>query len=262
MPSTRSRIVARATDRLPLAVERALLRARSLASDRPTIGLPPARRALVLAPHPDDETLACGGTMALLARRSCDVRVLVVTDGDAAKVALATDEVRRRRRAEVTAACAALGVAPPVLLGFPDGRIGARVGAVAAEIAAHLADHAPDLVLLPWFGDGHPDHRAVNDALATAAARHGGPAPLVLGGETWTPAPVTRVVEVTDVEAQLRRAVAAHATAACSFDLEAMLALKRYRSIHGLRGRGLAEAFLALPLPRYAELVRHDGRGA
>lgn len=251
------RLVARTVDRLPPAAEHALLRLRSLAGEVPTIGLPAARRALVLAPHPDDETLACGGTVAALARTGTDVRVVVVTDGDGAKVDLPAAEVARRRRREVADACRALGVPAPVLLGLPDGGVTARVAAVADEVAGHLAAHDPDVVLLPWFGDGHPDHHGVNLALARAAGP-GDASRLVLGGETWTPAPVTRLVEVTADEPALRAAVAAHATAARSFDLDAMVALKRYRSVHGLRGRGLAEGFLAAPLARYVGLVDRD----
>lgn len=246
------RLAARLAERLPPDTERTLLQLRSLRSGRPTIGLPPGRRALVLAPHPDDETLACGGTLAALVARGCAVRVLVVTDGDGAKVDLAPDELRRRRRAEVTAACAALGADPPSFLGLPDGDVATHVPALAERIAGELTASGPDLVLLPWFGDEHPDHVSVNHALADAATTA---EPLVLAGETWTPAPITRLVDVTAHESALRAAVAAHVTAAASFDLEAMLGLKRYRSVHGLRGRGFAEGFLAAPLPDYRTLV-------
>ncbi len=260
MRHTLARLLARTTDRLPPAAERQLLVWRShAAAGAPTIGLPSARRALVVAPHPDDETLACGGTVAALAASGTDVRVLVLTDGDGAKVDLPAGELATRRRAEVAAACAALGVPAPVLLGLRDGGLAGAVPTIADALRSHLADHRPDVVLLPWFGDDHPDHHAANRALAAVAA---GPAvgdPLVLGGEIWTPAPITRLVDITTVEPRLRAAVAAHLTAARSFDLDAVVALKRYRSVHGLRGRGLAEGFLAAPLSLYAELVGAEG---
>ena len=251
------RFVARVAQRLPPGTEQVLLQLRSLAAGSPTIGLPPARRALVLAPHPDDETLACGGTVAALVASGCDVRVVVVTDGDAAKVDLAPDELRLRRRAEASSACDALGPGPPIFLGFPDGDVAAQVTPLAREIAAQLTSFAPDVVLLPWFGDDHPDHVAVNHALVDAATTV---EPLVLAGETWTPAPITRLVDVTAHGTALRAAVAAHVTASASFDLEAMLGLKRYRTVHGLRGRGLAEGFLGASLPDYRTLVEEARR--
>lgn len=255
------RLAARAASRLPERLEHELRRARSHVGPGPTIGLPTGRRALVIAPHPDDETLVCGGTTAALARAGVDVRVVVATDGEAAAIGLGRDDVARRRRAEVVAACHALGVPAPVRLGLPDGALAGALDTLARELAAHLADHRPDLILLPWFGDDHRDHRAVNDALALAATMGPLERATVLGGETWTPAPLTRLVDVTAVESQLRAAVAAHETAARSFDLDAMVALKRYRSVHGLGGRGLAEGFLAADLDTYVGLVRSDGGG-
>lgn len=252
-----SRLTARAADRTPERLERHLLRARSvLTADAPTIGLPAAARVLVLAPHPDDETLCCGGTAALYAAARATVTVVVATDGDAARVDLPPGELGRRRRAEVHDATAALGLPAPVLLGLQDGGLENALDELTDEIAAHLAT-GPDVVILPWFGDGHRDHVAVNRALAAAAPRVSGD-PLVLGGETWTPAPITRLVDITDAIDRVRAATSAHGTAARSFDLEAMLALKRYRSIHGLRGRGWAEGFVAAPLSTYADLVARD----
>jgi LmbE family N-acetylglucosaminyl deacetylase len=259
MPSPTSRLAARAAARLPARIERELQRLRSLATAAPTIGLPRARRVLVLAPHPDDETLVCGGTAALLAAAGADVRVVVATDGDAATVDLPRAEVGRRRRAEVAAACDALGLPAPVRLGLRDGDLAGQRDVLAGELAAHLADHRPELVLLPWFGDGHRDHRALNVALADAAGRHTAAGARVWGGEAWTPAPISRLVDVSDAAGRLRAAAAAHVTAAHAFDLDAMLALKRYRSVHGLRGRGLAEGFLAADLATYAAWVRDDG---
>lgn len=102
----------------------------------PSAPLPLARRTslLVVAPHPDDEALACAGLIRETLRRGGRVRVVLVTNGDAFRLAAerALHKVRlkpedylrfgRQRREEARAAAAALGLAPDdvIALGFPD----------------------------------------------------------------------------------------------------------------------------------------------
>lgn len=246
------RLVARAADRLPARAQHGLLRLRSYLTEGPRIGLPAADRALVLAPHPDDETLACGGTATALAAAGTEVVVVVVSDGQAAKVDVPVDELGRRRRAETEAACAALGLHPPRFLGHRDGALPGAIRAVTADLEGIVAEHAPQVVLLPWFGDAHADHRAVNVALARTELSDDVE---VWGGETWTPLPVTHLVDISAQIGAKRDAIACHPSAAAAFDLEAILGLNRYRSVHGLRGRGYAEAFVALTAAAHRRVV-------
>lgn len=88
-----------------------LLIARSLFGDGPAIGLPHVRSVLVIAPHPDDEILGCGGTLVQLAEEQTRITVFVATDGEATRGSVhSPKETRRRRRAETRAGCAVLGV--------------------------------------------------------------------------------------------------------------------------------------------------------
>jgi LmbE family N-acetylglucosaminyl deacetylase len=132
------------------------------------------------------------------------------------------------------------------------------VDGLASAIAALLADLQPDVLMLPWFLDGHDDHRALSDALAAVS---GLPQDLeVWGYETWTALIPNRIVDVSTVVDRKRAAIAAHATAHLAFDVSAGLGLSRWRSIHGLMGRGHAEAFLALPSARYVALTMETRR--
>ncbi len=70
---------------MPADARRLARAARSLRGAEVVTGPPAFRRALVIAPHPDDETLGCGGTMALLADGGAAVTVLTVTDGEATR---------------------------------------------------------------------------------------------------------------------------------------------------------------------------------
>jgi len=129
-------------------------------------------RAAVLAPHPDDETLALGATMPALAAAGWRLDLLVVTDGEAAYPSLpppARLRLAAERQRESAAALAALGLAqlPVRWLGLPDAGVAAREAELAATLRGHLA--GAGLVLAPWEGDGHSDHEAVGRAALDAA---------------------------------------------------------------------------------------------
>jgi len=237
----------------PLVPERAwptLLALRSLGGDGALVGEPDLRSIAVVAAHPDDESLGCAGTLALLRQRGASVTVAFASDGEATRgAASAGGETARRRRQEATEACARLGVGDVAFWGLPDGGLAGEVDALAAHLRSLVAGR--DGLMLPWFLDGHPDHEALSAALAEVDPP---PALEVWGFETWAPLPANRIVDVTDVLEVKRAAIAAHRTAAQAFDLEAALGLNRWRSIHGLMGRGYAEAFLAAPAPEYVAL--------
>jgi len=244
------RVVARTKPIVPERAWPVLLSIRSIPGDGPLVGEPPMSRVAVLAAHPDDESLGCAGTMALLSRRGTPVTVAFATDGEATRGApTEAAETGRRRRGEAEEACRALGVSDVTFWALPDGGLPDRIDELARRITGLVSGH--DGLLLPWFLDGHPDHEALSAALAKATITH----PLeVWGYETWTPLPANRIVDVTTVWPDKTKAVSAHTTARLAFDLDAALGLNRWRSIHGLMGRGYAEAFLAAPLDDYLAL--------
>jgi LmbE family N-acetylglucosaminyl deacetylase len=135
-----------------------------------TVQLPgPDARVLVIAAHPDDETLGAGGLMAELAARGAQVRVVIATDGEASHPLSPTHtpmQLAEIRRAEVRAALAELHPAlHATFLGLPDGELAQHPEALATMLVAHVQDCTH--VITPWLGDRHPDHVAC----ATAANR-------------------------------------------------------------------------------------------
>lgn len=127
---------------------------------------------LVLAPHPDDETIGCGATIARKRAASAPVRILVAADGRSShrSAVLGPDDLARRRAREVVAACAQLGVdeADVVQLGFEDGSLAARQDDLAEAISGALDGMAPDEVRVASGRDWHPDHKALRAALDVA----------------------------------------------------------------------------------------------
>lgn len=130
----------------------------------------PTRSTVVVAPHPDDETLACGGAMAHLAALGVAVRVVTVTDGEASHPMV--PDLATTRRAEQRRALDALGVTAPVVhLGLPDGQVARHEALLAERLEDPLGDAG--VVFAPWSADGHGDHDACGRATRVAAHRAG-----------------------------------------------------------------------------------------
>jgi len=115
-----------------------------------------SRSALVLAPHPDDETIGCGGTILRKTDAGAHVVVVIAADGE--------DLVRR---AEATEACRRLGVPREQVrfLAFPDGDLSAHVGEVRDSLRAVIQETRPDDIYIPSPIDNHPDHRTLAAAV-------------------------------------------------------------------------------------------------
>lgn len=153
---------------------------------------PPGGPALVIAPHPDDESLGCGGMVARLIGAGEAVCVVIVTDGARAnRAAMAQAEAAgvdlpAMRRSEAVEACSRLGVDEKDVhfLDIPDGGVSARVDRLVSLLSALMVDLGPAIVLHPDERDGHPDHAAVGRAVASAA-RGGGRVVWLYGYQVW-----------------------------------------------------------------------------
>lgn len=240
---------------LPPAVREVGLALAAGAVDGPAVlPGPPPGPVLVVAPHPDDETIGCGGAIARHVDRGDVVTVLFATSGEATTGRTPPGGARAAREAEGRAACAALGTGPPVCARLPDGRLGQHVDDLAARIADAGAGCAA--VYAPSLLDPHRDHRAANAALAAA----GLPAD-VYGYEVWTPSPVDVLLDVTAVYARKERALRCYETALASVDyVRSAAGLAAYRSAAGgLGGRGFAEGFLRLTAEEHAAFTARAG---
>lgn len=144
----------------------------------------PAARLIVLAAHPDDETLGAGGLIATAAAAGTDVSVIVATDGEASHPGSSgTEDPGMRRRLEVVAALRELAPGARLrFLGLPDGGLRESTPALRDALVTELGA-LPHGVLLaaPWWGDGHRDHRVAGEAALTFR----GPGVHVIGYPIW-----------------------------------------------------------------------------
>jgi LmbE family N-acetylglucosaminyl deacetylase len=142
---------------------------------------PVGSRVVVVAPHPDDEVLGCGGLLSLLAAReratgptlrSAEPAIVVVgvSDGDAShpgSTIWTPERLAARRRRERAKGLLHLGIRAPVrALGLPDGRLRCHEAPLVSALSREL--RPGDRVITTWRHDGHPDHEAVGRACAEA----------------------------------------------------------------------------------------------
>ncbi len=132
-------------------------------------------RVLVATAHPDDETLATGGTLAWLAHRRQRVTIVCATRGELGWIAdplLATrDSLPALREQELRRAAQVLGVADVCLLDYRDGTLpSVEPSELAGAFTAAIRRIRPQLVFTwgPDGGYGHPDHIAVSRAVTAA----------------------------------------------------------------------------------------------
>lgn len=167
-----------AEPRLSPAFWDAWLAAQPIPPLSPAPWLAPDRRLVVLAPHPDDEVLACGALLHGHIAQGGRALIVAVTDGEGSHAGDAQwtpERLAACRRAESARGLRALGAAHVGVQrwGFADGAVSACGALLSAQLGALL--QADDVVVTTWRRDGHPDHEACGAAAATACADKGCP---------------------------------------------------------------------------------------
>jgi LmbE family N-acetylglucosaminyl deacetylase len=185
---------------------------------------------LIVAPHQDDESLGCGGLIALLRSFNVPVTVLFVSDGTGSHPnsrSFPADRLRDTREAEAREALQLLGVAPnaTTFLRFRDTAVPREDTAdfaTASDRVRQVIDGSrPETIVLPWRRDPHCDHRAAWQLIRAAMAGQpnqprlleypiwvwelAGEGDLPLAGEVdgWR-------LDITEVLGQKQQAIAAH----------------------------------------------------
>ena len=156
---------------------------------------------LAVFAHPDDESLACGGTLARLVDSGARVVIMCATHGELSAERTGRDEALGRARAcELTAAATALGVQEVILLNHRDGHVRwAEVTTFSAELVLFMRTRRPAAVLT-FDEDGlywHPDHIAICEATTSAIDAMGDEGP-ALYYVTMPPGQMRRVLDVWD----------------------------------------------------------------
>ncbi|HZO24318.1 MAG TPA: PIG-L family deacetylase [Steroidobacteraceae bacterium] len=240
-----------------------LIRDSSIYTQEPAVTEPGAGKVVVLAPHMDDETLGCGGTIARHAQAGAEVTVIFLTDGryGGRSCPEATRPERERlqrelietRKQEAQLAGQILGVRSLLFLDAEDTQL-RRDQHVGARLRQILQQEKPDCVYLPFFLERHVDHRAANEVLLAAVS---GTALefQCRGYEISTPLFPNCLVRIDTTLELKRQALSCYHSQLTDFDyVHAAIGLNAHRSMSlgGHCGR-FAEAFHALPLREYRQ---------
>jgi len=218
-------------------------------------------RLLVLAPHPDDEVIGCGGLVALHLSEKRVVRIVVATDGAQAGSAQTREQESRRALSRLG------GEVTLDFLGHPDRGLGPTV---ASELREVLLDFRPDLVLVPSPIEIHPDHLALSEIFCglvqadetlfadLATAR-------VAFYEVGQPLRPNAIVDITAVAEAKFAAIAEHASQLEQRDYVGYArGLNAYRAMTLPPSTRFAEAYFVVELPSlrttpFSELRRQAG---
>lgn len=185
---------------------------------------------LVVAPHPDDEAIGCGGLVARSTAAGEEVAAVFLTSGELGLEELATEKARAVREAEAEEAAQILGLSSLTFLRQPDWFLARAAARAANGLRRLLARAAPSRLLIPHLDEAHPDHAATAAIVQRALGDLREPIQ-VQTYEVWTPMTSFEVVEdVSAVMATKLAAVRAYRSQLGQFSYDdAVEGLNRFR---------------------------------
>jgi LmbE family N-acetylglucosaminyl deacetylase len=129
-----------------------------------------ANSAIVFAPHPDDETLGCGGTIIKKKRAGAKIRVVFTTDGRYAQDLIPEDKMKAIRESEAVAAARSLGLEEGdiAFLEFENRKLEKNQEAAVGKVTGILLQEQPTQVFIPYYRDILPDHIFTNRIVLSA----------------------------------------------------------------------------------------------
>jgi LmbE family N-acetylglucosaminyl deacetylase len=212
-------------------------------------------RVVVLAPHPDDELIGCGGTLCRLRSAGAKVSILQATDGCRLQSLHDLPAARRKtiRLEEAARVASALG-AELVSWGQEDARLRCSAETIA-ELVRVVARLRPTHVFTPFVGDRHADHRVLSRILGAALAE-AEVQPQVLQYEVWSLVPANLYCDITDQAETLESLLLLYERAMRVEDFVHFCESRNLARALELTGRhGYVEAFLSTSSAEYQRLA-------
>jgi LmbE family N-acetylglucosaminyl deacetylase len=207
---------------------------------------PAGDRVVVLAPHPDDETLGCGGSLKILSKAGKRIKVVFLTKGEKAESDIIDREgYASSREKEALRAMKVLGISDYEFLRFPDRELYAHIGHAAEKVFAIVEGFSPDIIYSPSIIELNPDHRAAADIAVSLQKRyHTG----IVFYEITAPVRPNMLVDITGVFGYKKKAIRVYKSQLKITDyLSLISSLNIYRTFTLGGKKRYAEAFLMVP---------------
>lgn len=202
---------------------------------------PLAKRVLVCAPHPDDEIIGPGGSIAKHKKNGNEVSIVYMTSGDAGSLQYTKQELAEIREQEAKAGAQIIGAGATYFLRNPDGYLTYDQKNLI-DLINLIREIKPDIVYIPHKNDAHKDHMVTYEIVSEAIKRASGncfqectgspwTVETVLCYEVWTPlSEVTYTEDISACMAQKLEALRQHVSQVQDFKYDdAVEGLNRYR---------------------------------
>ncbi|NLK51844.1 MAG: PIG-L family deacetylase [Syntrophomonadaceae bacterium] len=227
------------------------------------------QRVLVFSPHPDDDLIGCGGSIAKHIGQGDLVTVVYMTSGEAGSLHYSKSDLARIREAEAAKAAAVLGLTDLIFFQRPDGYLNYNRENLIPIINL-IREKQPNLVYLPHKNDLHKDHIRTYELVMEACTRASGPwfpecegqpwsVDIILGYEVWTPlSEVSYIEDITSFMDLKVEALKQHKSQIqdIRYD-EAIRGLNRYRGIMSGKGE-YCECFQVIKINQFFHLEGRD----
>jgi len=232
------------------------------------INLPPGQRLCVIAPHPDDESIGCGGLIAHWAKTGRAADIIFLTAGENGNRALRdpslTEQMRTKlqnetaatRKSEADTALSILG-AKGIWFDGTDGMLTRDETRLSEQLAVLWTKTQPDLIAAPFPADRHRDHATAARIIAAAAHQILPDETPVLAYEIWSPAPANTLLDISETADIKWQAINAyHSQTATTDYVTATQGLNTYRAISGGSAVPFAEGFYKTDIRQYSDMAK------
>jgi N-acetylglucosamine malate deacetylase 1 len=218
-------------------------------------------KILVFSPHPDDDLIGCGGSIAKHINNKNEVTTVYMTSGGAGSSKYSKEELVRIREGEAKEAAKIIGVQRLIFLRNEDGYLKYNRN-ILLKVIHIIRNEKPDLAYIPHQDDGHSDHKETNKIVAEAIERTGcscfqeckgkpWTVNKLLSYEIWTPLQkISYVEDISDFMQMKLNALECHKSQMEEMNYkDAVKSLNRYRGIISGEGK-YAECFQVLKTSR------------
>lgn len=148
------------------------------------IPVDPQNNVLIISPHPDDETLGCGGTILKMISMGVNITVVLLSDGAAGGKA---SDIKQIRRNEFLKSKEILGYTSSIHLNFPDSKLQLHKKEIEKQLYNIISHSNPALIFIPYFLDANLDHIIANMVLAKVLNKINSVSLKIAQYEIWTP---------------------------------------------------------------------------